>query len=109
MKTSSANGSHTQSATTAFDIETDSFTSTVVVVRVRGDIDLLTTPELTATLAQMDRFSEVLLDLSAVTFLSSAGIDAILAAHAEIENMRVFAPTNPVRRVLDLFAPELAE
>lgn len=109
MKTCSATATATPSAQTTFGIDVDSFTSSVAVVRVSGDVDLMTAPELSATLARMDRFSEVLLDLSAVTFLSSAGIDAVLAADAEIENMRVFAPTNPVRRVLALFAPQLGE
>lgn len=97
-------------ATSTFGVEIDSFTPAMAVVRPHGDIDMLTAPALTEALEKVDACTEILLDLSDVTFLSSAGIEVVVTAHTHRgEHLRVFAPTNPARRVLDLFAPDIAE
>jgi anti-anti-sigma factor len=54
-----------------------------VVLRVAGELDLLTTPTLATacTEALRTRPPVLVLDLTAVTFLASVGMSAIVAAH----------------------------
>jgi anti-anti-sigma factor len=54
-----------------------------VVLCVTGELDLLTTPTLTAacTRALADRPPVLVIDLTRVTFLASVGMSAIVAAH----------------------------
>jgi hypothetical protein len=52
-------------------------------------------------------YSDIVLDLSQVSFLSSAAIDVVFDAYARRpNNFRVFAPVRPARQVLELFADE---
>jgi anti-anti-sigma factor len=53
-----------------------------LVVTAAGELDLLTAPALrTAIRAALDRPGIVVVDLSGVTFLSSAGLDVLVAAN----------------------------
>jgi anti-anti-sigma factor len=54
-----------------------------VVLRVAGELDLLTTPTLSdaCTAALASRPPVLVIDLSGVTFLASVGMSAIVAAH----------------------------
>ncbi|TDV46080.1 STAS domain-containing protein [Actinophytocola oryzae] len=56
-----------------------------VVLRVAGELDLLTTPTLAAACAQelKKRPPVLVIDLTGVTFLASVGMSAIVAAHEE--------------------------
>jgi anti-anti-sigma factor len=56
----------------------------VTRVHVEGEIDILTAPQLEAALrAEIDQGRDVVLDLSAVSFIDSTGLHAIVsAAHA---------------------------
>jgi anti-sigma B factor antagonist len=56
-----------------------------VVLRVAGELDLLTTPTLTQACSQQlrNRPPVLVIDLSGVTFLASVGMSAIVAAHEE--------------------------
>lgn len=56
----------------------------LAVVAARGDIDLLTAPQLRTAIHEVlaDAPRAVVVDLSAVTFLASVGIAALLDAHA---------------------------
>ncbi|WP_290057657.1 STAS domain-containing protein [Amycolatopsis solani] len=57
----------------------------VTVLTMAGEIDLLTVPEFAATLATCTE-GPVVLDLTAVTFLDSSGINAVLRASGEVES-----------------------
>ena len=59
---------------------------TVSVVTVSGTVDMLTAPQLEAALAPAANSAAqaVVVDLSAVDFLASAGMGVLVAAHAEL-------------------------
>jgi anti-sigma B factor antagonist len=78
-----------------------------VVLCVAGELDMVTAPEfsdrLNSELAQTD--GPVILDLGGVTFMSTAGINALLRADELAgPRLRVRAMRQPVRRVLELTA-----
>lgn len=54
------------------------------VLSVTGEIDLATAPEMDAALAAAD--GDVILDLSAVSFMDSTGIRSLVAAHRAAES-----------------------
>lgn len=58
----------------------------VRVVTVSGTVDMLTAPQLEAALspAAVGAADAVVVDLSAVDFLASAGMGVLVAAHAEL-------------------------
>lgn len=58
---------------------------TAVVLRVAGELDLLTTPKLAEACTQelRKRPPVLVIDLTSVTFLASVGMSAIVAAHEE--------------------------
>lgn len=68
-----------------FDVKT-SRVGGVAVLSVRGDIDALTAPSLTEAIAaaQAEQPSAVIVDLSDVEFLASAGMTALVTAHQQI-------------------------
>lgn len=59
---------------------------TVSVVAVSGTVDMLTAPQLESALstAAIGTAQAVVVDLSAVDFLASAGMGVLVAAHAEL-------------------------
>jgi anti-anti-sigma factor len=56
-------------------------------IRVSGEIDMASAPELLATLrtAEVPRGGTLLLDLAGVTFMDSTGIGALIEAHQQRE------------------------
>jgi anti-anti-sigma factor len=58
---------------------------TAVVLRVTGELDLLTTPTLADACSRelRERPPTLVIDLTGVTFLASVGMSAIVAAHEE--------------------------
>ncbi|BBX84027.1 STAS domain-containing protein [Mycolicibacterium aubagnense] len=58
----------------------------VSVVTVSGTVDMLTAPQLESALSTVaiGAAQAVVVDLSAVDFLASAGMGALVAAHAEL-------------------------
>lgn len=66
---------------------------TVCVVSVAGTVDMLTAPQLEAaiTTAAASTPSAVVVDLTAVDFLASAGMGVLVAAHAELSPAVRFA------------------
>jgi anti-sigma B factor antagonist len=78
-----------------------------VVLCVAGELDLVSAPEfsdlLNSELTHTD--GPVILDLGGVTFMSTAGINALLRADELAgPRLRVRAMSQPVRRVLELTA-----
>jgi anti-anti-sigma factor len=78
-----------------------------VVLCVAGELDLVSVPEfsdrLNSELTHTD--GPVILDLGGVTFMSTAGLNALLRADEVAgPRLRVRAMSQPVRRVLELTA-----
>jgi anti-sigma B factor antagonist len=77
-----------------------------VGLKLVGELDLATTPELTKALLDAAlSYSPVRLDLSELTFLDSCGIHAILT-HARSQNghgpLVLLNPSTQVSRILDI-------
>ena len=75
---------------------------------VTGEVDLLTAPDFISALgAAQDAARDVVIDLSAVEFMDSTGLRALLEARrrADADNGRIslrLASGGPVERLLDL-------
>lgn len=65
----------------------------VAVLRVGGDIDLATVPALEAAIdeALVERPTALVIDLSGVDFLASAGLQALVATHNNVSESARFA------------------
>ncbi|MEW2162823.1 STAS domain-containing protein [Streptomyces sp. NPDC007084] len=89
-------------------IEVTPYGDGIVLVGVAGELDVETAPELRGRLADQIRAGRphLLLDLSAVPFMDSSGINALLKAHEEAGlaggSLCLVSPAPVVRRVLDL-------
>lgn len=73
-----------------------------VVVRVEGDLDLASAAEFENALAAVPDGLKLVLDLSACTFLDSAGIRAIAAAVGRSARVAIVASNPAVLRALEL-------
>lgn len=83
----------------AVDVATDAGRA---FVTVRGELDLLTAQQLDARIAEAEgAASDVLIDLSGLTFLDVAGIHVLLNACAR-NGTRIVCPPGNARRVLEL-------
>lgn len=87
-----------------YSVEVESYSSEFAVLRVGGDLDLTARA---ALVADLDRLiadgTDVLVDMSAVAFIYSGAANAIIdAASATDVDVRIFAPTRPVRMILDV-------
>ena len=79
----------------------------IVVLEVKGEVDAYTSQDVDKTL--MDLFSQgyqcIVLDISKMTFISSAGIRSILYAHRESVKLggevRLVGPTDQVQRIFE--------
>lgn len=78
------------------------------VVRVLGEIDLVTAPQLRSYLDDLiaDADGAILLDLAEVTYIDSTGLCAVLTADAELKHqgrdLRVVKASVQVRRLFEL-------
>ncbi|AYJ48139.1 STAS domain-containing protein [Rhodococcus sp. P1Y] len=90
--------------TSRFTIETESYSAEFAILRVAGDLDITARAELVDSLDQLvGRGSDVLVDLSGVSFMYSGAANAVIdAASASTADVRIFAPTRPVRMILDV-------
>jgi len=70
------------------------------VISLRGELDMLTAPELFRTIEALDGFPLVV-DLSELTFIDSHGIHALMSAQDGREVMLV-CPRGNVSRVLEI-------
>ncbi|WP_306320166.1 MULTISPECIES: STAS domain-containing protein [unclassified Streptomyces] len=80
-------------------------TGTLVLVRAHGELDIQTAPQLEKALAQLHpRHCE--LDLTAVPFTDSSGINLLIRHHRWAANsggsLRLIGVSTAVRRVLDV-------
>jgi anti-sigma B factor antagonist len=89
-----------RAVTAVVEVHDDGARATVVV---RGDIDIATTPEVDAAIAQIMR-PDIVLDLSGVTFMGSSGLATLLrASKRAVElggTLLLRAPSRPVRDLL---------
>ena len=78
----------------------------VATVVVSGELDLATVPRLSATVAEHSDARLLVLDLNAVTFIDSAGVQVLIEADRACagsgSRLVVLTGDGPVRRVLDL-------
>jgi anti-anti-sigma factor len=93
---------------TAFAVSVADAADGVAVVQARGEVDQLTAPGLSEAIVRaLDApVSAVLVDLTAVDFLGSAGlavlVDAATRAEKDARQLRVIADAPPVLRPLAL-------
>ena len=85
-------------------INTSTDPSGVPVVTVSGDLDLSNAGTLEATVASVaaEGPDELIFDLSGLRFMDSAGIAVLLLAVAQVDTVRLRAPSAAVRRVVEL-------
>jgi anti-sigma B factor antagonist len=80
----------------------------VIVLTVTGEVDMSTAPELARSMKLVGDVTErVVVDLSAVTFLDSSGLNALVVEQRALDQrgilLRVVVPEgNPVRRVFEI-------
>jgi anti-anti-sigma factor len=91
-----------------FDVTVEASTNAHAVIRVSGNADMVTSPQLLAVInIAIANYDDVVLDLSRVNFFSSAAVDVVFDAYARRpSNFRVYAPVRPARQVLELFADD---
>ncbi len=80
-------------------------TAGVTLLRLEGEIDLATAPELSAAVRQAftGAAQPLVLDMAAVGFIDSTGVRTLLEAqHLAGHNLVLMAPSGTVTRVLDL-------
>ncbi|WP_168176549.1 STAS domain-containing protein [Williamsia sp. 1135] len=92
----------------SFAISVEPVTETHALVRVRGDVDMVTAPRLLAGINEaIADHTDITVDLSDVNFFSCAAAEIVLAAYARRpDSFRILAPSRAARRVLDLFADD---
>jgi anti-sigma B factor antagonist len=87
------------------EISTTPAESGAVVVAVAGEVDYATGPQLAERLLDLTEH-DVVVDLSAVTFLDSSGIAALVRANEAISRtghrLRTFGEQDNVLRVLEI-------
>lgn len=92
-------------AESEFSIEVDQ-TPHVAVLRVCGEIDLVTAPQLAARCRELAQqgLPNVVVDATAVTFFDARGVSALIEARSVFEPVGAFSlvPSTQVRRLLEL-------
>jgi anti-anti-sigma factor len=78
-----------------------SWEDAVAVVAVTGELDMSNVDALKSALAAVDA-AKVVFDLRALRFMDSAGIAALLEARERIGSIALRAPSEPVRRVIEV-------
>jgi anti-anti-sigma factor len=77
------------------------------VVTVSGELDMLTSPELSAAIASLDGTKRpVAVDLSTLTFIDSTGVRALVTARTGGQPLILICPDGQVARVLEILQIE---
>lgn len=80
----------------------------IMVLEIKGEVDAYTSRELNKNLAQVleDGYHQIVMDVSQLTFISSAGLRAILYAYREAVHLggevRLVGPSDQVRRTFEI-------
>ena len=87
-----------------YSIEVESYSTTYSILRASGDLDMSARSELLIAVdTLLEGGSDVVLDLSGVSFMYSGAANAVIdAASATGGRVHIFAPTRPVRMILDV-------
>jgi anti-anti-sigma factor len=76
------------------------------IVRVRGDVDLATAPELCQALEPLGPTEQVTVDLSEVAFIDSSGLRVLLEFASDSRDgnapLRIASPSRTVLRVMEI-------
>jgi anti-sigma B factor antagonist len=85
-----------------FQVDTSAETA---VLRISGEVDISTAPQLRERLQQLDS-RRVVVDLSAMTFIDSTGLGVLVGAFKRLRegggDLVLRAPTRSTRKVLEL-------
>jgi anti-anti-sigma factor len=85
-----------------FDVTVTEHPEGGTLVRISGELDLVSEPQLEAALAQAQA-QPIRIDLSGLGFMDSTGLRALLGAARTYEGLRLVGPLQaPVRRLLEL-------
>jgi anti-anti-sigma factor len=90
------------------EISTSVHNGDIIVLEVKGEVDAHTVRFLDKLLEDLFTQEEpcVVIDLSAITFISSAGLRTILYAHKEAVKsggeVRLTVPAGPIRRMFEI-------
>ena len=76
--------------------------SECVVVRVEGELDMATAPELEAAVGAVGSTPHIVIDLSGCSFLDSAGMRIIAKAVQEVPRVSVVATDPGTLRALEI-------
>jgi anti-sigma B factor antagonist len=100
---------HADEPTTAVPLSLDTERDgTTAVVRVTGELDAYTSPQLTDICRALvdDDVRELRVDLGGATFIDSSGLRALLLGHRQARDaggaLRVVDASEPVRRLLEI-------
>lgn len=80
----------------------------IMVLEIKGEVDAYTSQDLNKTLADVlgDGYHQIVVEVSQMTFISSAGIRALLYAQREAVQLggevRLVGPTDQVRRIFEI-------
>ena len=90
------------------EISTYVHESNIMVLEVKGEVDAYTAQVLDKTLIDLldQGYHRIVMDVSKIIFISSAGIRAILFAHREAVQLggdvRLAGPTDQIRRIFEI-------
>lgn len=80
--------------------------TTYTLVRVSGELELATSPQLQEALASLDAEDwPIVLDLSEVTFLDSSALRVLVQTRLRLDNreeLRLVVPRPPLRRIFEI-------
>jgi len=89
-----------------FTVEIDDAEGDSVVIRVKGELDMAATPDLTEAIVGAKDRGRIALDLSGVTFLDSSAIGALVASGREVSDaggrLEIGPRSDIVNRVLEI-------
>ena len=80
----------------------------VTILNLDGEIDVSHAPRLRKTLTQLieDNCQRLLIDLTEVVYLDSAGLSVLIAAHRKAQNtgasLGLVGPQQPIRQVFNI-------
>jgi anti-sigma B factor antagonist len=82
------------------DIEDD---GTTLAVRASGELDMTTAPELLDAFERANGHSELVCDMTGITFIDSSGVNALVELRRRRqESFRLAGASEPVERLLEL-------
>lgn len=92
-----------------FCVEVDQ-TAHVAVLRIRGELDLLTAPEVVARCLELARkgLVNLVVDATGITFIDARGVSALIEGRSALEEKGTFSlvPSSQVQSLCDLLDVE---